>query len=214
MDSCYVHHNRAFNTAEFSEIGGGSSKDCIMAYNVYITTRGQKPICLHIHDTFASTIHNLRFENNTIVCLSPGKQGWVLFDFKGDPTSGTFLLRNNIVYYDNYQTVTNSPSFTHDHNLLYSASGPITLGFSLGPGEVVAKPNFVDVTRFDPRLSPTSPALHAGVPLGYRLDFNNKVVRPNAPPDIGAFEYWNDNVVYPRNRQTRNSPFQRYVDNT
>ena len=209
VDSCYIHHNWVFNTDGFCEIGGGpetggwSAIDCNFSYNVYINVRGQPMLWLHLHDYFASTIRNLRFENNTVLCLNPNKQGWVLVGWDSVPSPETFVMQNNIIYLDNWQAVVRTGGFTHGHNLFFCPSSPVILGCSLGTGDLVGNPQFVDAARLNVRLKTTSPAVKAGLSLGYHLDFDNHQLPVNVPPDIGAFEMaTSTNTGQPRGNPT------------
>jgi hypothetical protein len=127
-------------------------------------------------------------ENNTIVEQAEGERGWVIFSFEGDPVAETFLVRNNILYVENFQAVSNKTTFSHDHNL-YSLDSSTELGFDLDSGEQITDPLFVNLANQDLRLSSSSPAVDSGIHLGYLLDFDNRTVPVNDVPDLGAFEH-------------------------
>jgi len=182
----YVHHNVANENAGFLEVGVGSVQGARVAYNVSINN-GRFSL-LNLSGDFASDVSNFRVENNTIVEQAMGTRGWVIFSFEGDPRADTFLVRNNILSVRNFQAISNKSSFTHDHNL-YSLDNLTLLGFHLGAAEQIADPQFVDMPNLDLHLTPTSPAIDAGIALGYSLDFDNRPVPVNHIPDLGAFEY-------------------------
>ena len=101
-------------------------------------------------------------------------------------------MRNNI-FYSNIQ-IANNGNFTHSNNVYYmvnmvNGSG---VGYTLGTGEKKANPLFVNMGGADFRLQLTSPAIDAGMDLGYKKDFLDTPV-PQAVssllPDIGAYEY-------------------------
>jgi hypothetical protein len=48
---------------------------------------------------------------------------------------------------------------------------------------------FIDYASRDLRLKAGSPAIDAGVNLGYKLDFNNNPIPAGKFPDMGACEY-------------------------
>ena len=183
-DGNYVHHNWASGNDGFMEVGGGSAKDTTVAYNVSINNGDFSYI--HLSNPFASVVENLRVENNTIV--ETANPGWVVIGFSATPTAGTFLARNNVIYADSYSAISNVSGFTHDHNLYYLANGT-KLGFTLGQGEAVGDPRFLNLAGQDLHLLSSSPAIDAGVDLGYKLDFDTHPVPAGPAPDLGAFEY-------------------------
>jgi hypothetical protein len=61
-------------------------------------------------------------------------------------------------------------------------------GESLKEGEKIGDPLFVDFKNRDLRLRPGSPAVDAGIDLGYTLDFENKPIPSGKAPDMGAYE--------------------------
>jgi len=183
-DNNYIHHNWGENNDGFLEVGGGSSKNNVITYNVSLNNH--RFSWIHLSGVFASEMENFRVENNTII-IEIASNHWVNFGFVGEPVASTFILRNNIVYQPNLQYVSNKSSFTHDHNLYYLIDGD--LGFSLGEGEQIADPLFVGLAGEDFHLLPPSPAIDAGIDLGYILDFEDGPVPVGAAPDLGAFEY-------------------------
>jgi len=54
---------------------------------------------------------------------------------------------------------------------------------------MVTDPLFEDTSAQDYHLRADSPAIDAGVPLGYSRDFDGNHVPSGTAPDIGAFEY-------------------------
>jgi len=181
-----VHHNLAVGNAGFLEVGLGSVDGARLAYNVSFNNGRFSLINLAGH--FASRVSDFRVENNTIIEAAEGERGWVIFAFEGEPGPSTFLLRNNILAIENFEAVSNKSTFTHSHNL-YSLSGGTEPGFNLNPEEQLADPGFVNPTNQDFHLLSSSPAIDAGILLGYSLDFDNRPVPANTDPDLGAFEY-------------------------
>jgi hypothetical protein len=128
-------------------------------------------------------------ENNTFVNTSADYPSYnAAIGFWGEPLSAERVtLRNNII-----QTAVDgakSTAFTHDHNL-FSFFGEGKLGaFTLGDGESVGSPGFVDIDKGDLRLSAGSAAIDRGAPTSYTTDITGAAV-PNGPlPDLGAYEY-------------------------
>lgn len=186
VDGSYIHHNYVSRSDGFLEVAMGSASNTVVAYNVSVDNT--KFSLLSLSGRWASTVQNFRVENNTIVEVSNDRQEWAVFAFVGDPDKDTFLLRNNILYVDEFYVVSNKSGFTHDHNLYYLTGGT-ELGFPLGQGEKKADPLFVDLNGRDFHLRPQSLAIDAGVNLGHTLDFENRPVSIGVSSDLGAFEY-------------------------
>jgi len=181
-----IHHNWVANSAGFLEVGGGSAEHIVVAYNVSVNN-GRFSF-LHLIGHYASIVKDFRVENNTIVEIADDEDGWVLLGFKGAPTAETFWARNNIFYADGFKFIANESGFTHHHNL-YHLDGGTELGFTLGQAEQVADPQFASLPDEDFDLLPGSPAIDAGIDLGYALDFEGRPVPVGSAPDQGAFEY-------------------------
>ena len=182
----YVHHNWASENAGFLEVGVGSVQEARVAYNVSINN-GRFSL-INLTGNFASYVTNFRVENNTLIEQVEGERGWVVFGFEGNPAANTFLTRNNIIYAENLQAISNKTTFSHDHNL-YFLNNVTALGFNLGTGEQIADPKFVDLGNYDLHLNSSSPAIDAGIDLGFLFDFDNRPVPVNILPDLGAYEY-------------------------
>ena len=182
----YVHHNWASGNAGFLEVGVGSVQGARVAYNVSIDNR--RFSLINLTGNFASAVTNFRIENNTLVEQAKDERGWVVFGFEGNPIANTFLARNNVIYAENLQAISNKATFSHDHNL-YFLNNVTALGFNLGTGEQIADPQFVNLVNQDFHLNSASPAVDAGTDLGYIFDFDNRPVPVNILPDLGAYEY-------------------------
>jgi hypothetical protein len=200
-DNSYIHHNYAENTNGFFELGAsgsGSAQNVRVAYNIiYNTTKygSGTNICFNT-GSYNITTTGFKFENNTWVSTAAEAGGsygaYRVFGCRSDLT--TLTVRNNIFYSD-IQIASNA-NFTHTNNLYYmvnmvSGSG---IGFSLGPGEKTGNPLFVnvgagDLSLLDLRLLALSPAIDAGIDLGYGEDYEGKTVPVGSAPDLGAYEY-------------------------
>jgi len=185
-DNNYVHHNLAIENAGFLEVGIGSVHGARVVYNVSINNR--RFSLLNLTGNFASDVSDFRVENNTLIEEAEAERGWVIFGFEGEPDVNTFLVRNNILYVENFQAISNKTTFSHNHNL-YSLQSGTVLGFNLSSDEQLADPRFIDLPNQDFHLMPSSPAIDAGIDLGYSLDFENHPVPVNTMPDLGAFEH-------------------------
>jgi len=184
-DNSYVHHNWGENSNGFFEAGGDSTQrtaqNVLFAYNV--SYNNSSFACLHTGGTFSLIVKNFRVENNTVVQTGSGGQ---LFGCMSSFTSDTMSMRNNIFYTS--ATVFSNGGFTHENNLYYFLGGG-KAGYSLGPGEKIADPLFVNAAGKDFKLRTGSPAINAGATLGYAADFDDVPVPQGSAPDIGAFEY-------------------------
>jgi hypothetical protein len=183
-DNSYIHHNYGTATNGFLEVGGGSARNVRLAYNVSANNYDAFT-CVHVGGNFNSTVSNFRVEHNTIVKTM--SQGWVQLDcLSSGVTASQFLFRNNVVY--STIRVANYGSFTHANNVYYMLNGA-SIGYGLGSGEKQANPLFVNMGGGDYHLQAGSPAINAGLNLGYPLDFDAKAVPQGTAPDIGAYEY-------------------------
>jgi hypothetical protein len=140
-------------------------------------------------------------ENNTVIRVRrhAGYNDFSWFnDYLG---SNDVVFRNNIfvigngippVYYHG-----DGKNQHHEYNLYYCIDRSSyvdggtfdVLGTPLGKDEIIANPLFVDFSNRDLRLKAGSPAIDAGVNLGYKLDFDNNPVYSGNNPDMGAYEY-------------------------
>jgi len=55
-------------------------------------------------------------------------------------------------------------------------------------GDKIGDPLFVDFKNRDLRLRAGSPAVDAGIDLGYKLDFDGNPIPSGSAPDMGAYE--------------------------
>jgi hypothetical protein len=156
---------------------------------------------------FTGPCKNMRVENNTVIRIlahkTPDSEDVVLWSYF-ENTNLTF--QNNIFYYDpsRVEQVFSRGVHPRDHNLYYRTDNPqvsdqasvaafnrFTLGGGawLGEGDKIGDPMFVDFENRDLRLRAGSPAIDAGVDLGYTLDFDNNPIPSGTAPDMGAYEY-------------------------
>jgi len=87
-----------------------------------------------------------------------------------------------------------NPDYTYtgvtiNHNMMFNGNGIIanaTRGITIVNNIVNTNPQFVSPTTFDFRLKSTSPAINAGVDVGFKTDFLGNEIK--GLPDIGAYE--------------------------
>jgi hypothetical protein len=190
-DNNLIHHNWGEASAMVFEVGGGSAKNNVVAYNVFVNNSGIGGF--HLKGAQASEVQYFRFENNVVVEMGNTEIEYSLIWWNGDPSPDTFVMRNNILYARSFQYVTQKAGFTHDHNVYYFLDDATELShygdYYLGIGELIDDPLFLDVQGSDFHLRPNSPAIDAGVELGYPLDFDDNAIPRGSSPDIGACEY-------------------------
>jgi hypothetical protein len=194
-DNSYIHHNYARNTNGFFELGAGgsgSAQNVRVAYNVidHVTGPGSGPgVCFNT-GSYNITIAAFRFENNTFVSAAGHPDAYRVFGCRDDLSA--LRVRNNIFYSD--IQIANNGNFTRSNNVYYMANmkNGSGVGYSMGSGERTANPLFVNMSGGDYHLQMSSPAVDAGMNLGYTKDYEDTVV-PQAVasllPDIGAYEF-------------------------
>lgn len=194
IDSCYFHHNIAYDTNGFLEAGGQPSaiiKGIRVAYNRYINKRGAEISWLHFLSggNFGIDIQDIRYENNTFVAISPTFKNYGAFGWDGTPkTNSSLTLRNNIIYIGNRSQIFSGPGkFTSLHNLYYKSDGTKTLGFTKDATDQIINPLFENLAGNNYHLQATSPAINKGMELNYTIDIENKPIQ--RLPDQGAYEY-------------------------
>jgi hypothetical protein len=185
-DYTSFHHNWSFQTESLVEISGGSpasAQNVNISYNVIINAT--RFTVIHVIQ-----IQNFRVENNTIIDLRPHNPEPLRFlVFMGTPNTGTsYIMRNNIIYLSDYYYVS-TEEITHQNNLYYFLNPNTRPGYTLNASESIANPLFLDLDNYNFHLLPTSPAVNAGMNLGYTNDFDQNPVPFGNLPDIGAYEY-------------------------
>ncbi len=185
-----IHHNFAEASEGFAELGSNSNapvSNNIISYNVMYNNG--RPFGAHIGNGFAITLSGMRLENNTIVDTVVHGNTQAINFWGGTPTTNMLTVRNNIFYLTTYSKVATHSTFTHDHNLYFFNGKSTSLGFTLGTGESIANPLFVNVGAGDYSLMSGSPAINMGASLGYTIDYVGESVPNGTAPDMGGYEY-------------------------
>lgn len=186
-----IHHNRSTDSQGFLEVTETTSSNVTLAHN--ISDDYQQFIAW---DT-TTTPANYKVEHNTVIRTRTQNATALFAVFyyreEGPTPSNTWMsFRNNIFYTPAAAVLNGSYSYKyhnypHDHNLFFGGSSP--LGYALGPGDLIADPQFVNFSTRDLRLKLTSPAVNNGVNLSYSSDFANSSRLVGPVPDMGAYEY-------------------------
>ena len=140
-----------------------------------------------------------KIENNTVIRRKRNVCDWGIFNLTQHNSQN--YVRNNLVVIENDIIVfpggsqgTTQAGTIISNNIFYAASGELILGKE-GPGNnsITSDPlllNYSDAEGAeDFAISATSPAINAGLNLGYSLDFMDTAIPKDGIPDIGAFEY-------------------------
>jgi hypothetical protein len=191
-ENIYIHHNWSVGNEGFLEIIGWEDFS-VITQNVRVS--------YNVSDDYQQFIffwsgRNCLVENNTVICTRPqNSRVRVVFSFFDKNN----IIRNNIfVVANNLQVFTGTNVYgaelydqqNFSHNLYWSTDGSQSdpCGLPLGEGDIVGNPGFVDLDNLNFHLNNTSPAIDAGLDLGYKLDYENNPVPMGSNPDIGAFE--------------------------
>ena len=185
-----IHHNRAINNNNFTELGNPRSADNTYAYNVvtatlaaghFLTTRGGG-------DTKYGPIYRTKAYNNTVYLSGPNS--YAVQCTKGCGPS-ILSLRNNIIF-ANYSVGYADAAFDEGDNVFWKAGGNPSVWFPMSASSVKADPRWANPGAGDFKLLTGSPALNqAGnqAPnMGYRKDYVGTAVPQAAVVDVGALE--------------------------
>lgn len=155
------------------------SSNLLVAYNVFETP---------LPDTYTvamwSRCDGVEFYNNVI--MNPGTPGKGLCI--GSTGNVNLVARNNIV--DGGSVAVSAAGGTSENNIYTSLMWCQDIN-NLGPGEFVATKSelFVDAANGDYHLKSGSPAINAGVDVGFDLDLEGNAVPQGGAVDVGAYEY-------------------------
>jgi len=184
-----IHHNISINNHGFLELAGRNVDSITVAYNLS-DDRNQF--------IGGGSMKNIVVLNNTIIrTREPNVDRYIFWTFNRDSTFLT--VRNNIfvfakdikVFGPYIKPVGHKRAMVgeqvHDHNLYYSPGNPDPIGIAPGKGDKIADPFFIDFENRNFRLQKKSPAINAGVKVGYAVDLDGRGIK--GLPDMGAFEY-------------------------
>lgn len=182
-DGTYAHHNWARTGQGIIECSQGHGNDVRVCYNVFLEHMGM----FALHDNNFS-ISNFRFENNTCTTI----EGTLWNNMFMNPRGMT--IQNNIFVLGGSATeqIANTNDFIHKNNIYYLLDSAGLGSLILSEGEIVADPEFKNLSKYNYTLQKGSPAIDAGKELGYSIDYSGIAVPQGKSPDIGAFEFAGD----------------------
>jgi hypothetical protein len=184
-----IHHNRAMNNNNFTELGNPRSADNTYAYNVvtstlrdghFLTTRGSK--------SGYGPVYRTKAYNNTVYLT-----GAASFAIQCGSGCGPSILslRNNIVWSADRIGHADA-AFDEGDNVYWTPGGNVKVWYAMASSSMKRNPMWVSPGASDFRLQATSPAINAGsmhaYNLGYRSDYGGLGVPQAGLVDIGAFE--------------------------
>lgn len=182
-----VHHNTATSSDAFSELGKDSSHtsaDNTFAYNSFISSNTNS---LFLNTRGSGTfgpVYRTRAYNNSAYLTGSQSQGVVCSGCASD----ILTLKNNILW-ANWKAIYASAAFDESNNIYWKTGGsPLIQGFTISSTSKKVDPQFVSAGTGDLHLQSTSPAVNAGVNVGYTSDLDGKPVPQGLAPDIGAYE--------------------------
>jgi MYXO-CTERM domain-containing protein len=196
-----IHHNYSYNSCGFFEISSGFSSDNVRGkftdsefYNNVTIDSGW----LHLLQVANTDMHNIRWENNTLVQHKGSlNQGilMVVYTAVASGMSGGQLYEDSI-YWTNNLFVADGVNFqTPDSRVNQTTNLIIKNASTQDPGFK----NLKGMNAEDYDLVEGSPAINEGTVLpNLTLDFLNRTIPdPSGKADIGAFEFGGA-VVTPR----------------
>ena len=184
-----VHHNRAINNNQFTELGNSRSSDNTFAYNVvtstlsqshFLTTRGGK-------DLKYGPVLRTKAYNNSVYLT--GATSFAIQCNKGcGPT--ILSLHNNVVWAADRIGVSDA-AFDEGNNIYWTPGGTL-VWFPMSSTSRKIDPKYVAPGSGNLSLQATSPAINkattAAVNLGMTTDFAGASVPFGGAVDIGAYE--------------------------
>jgi Right handed beta helix region len=179
-----IHHNKVYDTQGFLETdGGGPYTNITVAYNEADVT-----------EKFIGMTHCRKWliANNTIIRVRK-RPGYNDANWFNSGTSDTVWRNNIFVLANGLQTFAHGlgAKQIHDHNLYFSVDDSTMdpIPGTPGTGDKVGDPLFVDYAKRDYHLTAKSPAVRAGIALGFTTDLDEKTLPAGKATDMGAYEY-------------------------
>ncbi len=180
-----IHHNKVYDTQGFLETdSGGPYTDVTIAYNEADVT-----------EKFLGITNSIDWlvVNNTIIRVQTRPPGYNDVNWFIPATNNTVWRNNIFVMANGLQAFHNGLGARqiHDHNFYFSADDSTIdpIPGTPGVGEKIGDPLFVDYAKRDYHLKAESPAVGAGIPLGFTKDLDGRTIPVGKAPNMGAYEY-------------------------
>jgi hypothetical protein len=184
-----IHHNRAAENHNFTELGKPPSADNTYAFNRvtssldranFLVTRGPGDMY--------GPVYRTRLYNNTVY-LS-GAHSYAIQCY-GGCAPGILTFRNNIVWAEDRIGYADN-AFDEGNNIYWRSDGAPRVYFPIAPSSKEIDPRFMDPESSELHLRQTSPGVDAATPealaLGLTRDLDGVLVPQAGGPDIGAYE--------------------------
>jgi hypothetical protein len=184
-----VHHNRAINNNNFTELGNPRSSDTTYAYNIvtstlkeghFLTTRGGK--------SGYGPVYRTKAYNNSVYLT--GSSAYAVQCNSGCGPS-ILSLRNNIIWSADKLGHADA-TFDEGDNIYWSPGGVTRLWYAIAASSLKVDPRWVNPSAGDFNLQSSSPAINAGsthaLNMGFTKDYDGAVVPQGGSVDIGAQE--------------------------
>lgn len=202
-ENIHIHRNLSLRNQGFIEFVGGVEQDNFRIHH---------NVCMDYQQFLGLTgpCTNLRVDHNTVVRIlahdPPDSEDVIFWSYERLGANTNIGFRNNIFVYDpaRVEPVFSRARFDSMHNLFYRLDHDhipkqanrwayerkyLGGGAQMRRGDKICDPRFRDLAGGDFRLKPGSPAIDAGMRLGYKRDFNDRPTPIGAASDIGAFEF-------------------------
>jgi len=190
-----IHHNKVYDTQGFLETdeARGPYAEITIAYNE-----------ADVSEKFLGMTNSINWlvANNTIIRVMNRPPGYNDANWFMTGVRNTVWRNNIFVLANGLQAFHNGlgAEQIHDHNLYFSVDNSTTdpIAGPPGPGDRVGDPLFVDYANRDYHLTANSPAIGAGVPLGFTSDLDGTAIPRGKAPEMGAYEYTSTPKHHPR----------------
>jgi hypothetical protein len=180
-----IHHNKVYDTQGFLETdSGGPYTDITIAYNE-----------ADVSEKFIGMTKGINWlvVNNTIIRVMKRPPGYNDANWFITGTRDTVWRNNIFVLANGLQAFHNGlgAKQIHDHNLYFSVDNSTAdpIACTPGTGDKIGDPLFADYAKRDYHLTARSPAVGAGIPLGFTTDLDGQPIPAGKAPDMGAYEY-------------------------
>lgn len=184
-----IHHNKAADNHNFTELGKAPSADNTYAYNLvtsslkqanFLVTRGPS-------DEYGP-VFRTRLYNNTVY-LS-GSASYALQCY-GGCAADILTFKNNIVWAQDRIGFADN-AFDESNNIYWRADGVPQVYFPIASSSKKTDPEFIDIAGMDFHLRGASPAVDVGsadaLAIGLSRDLDGVALPQAGAPDIGAYE--------------------------